>query len=139
MRMSKFVEEFALSKADVENWISRLPMRTEFAPTIAGRFREFGKANVLELALVGAFVSAGMRPASAVAWAEPVLDDYRSGSVQRWFVAPAGSFDKGSFVPDLEAVDLDGLSKLYPSRAIVVFNILDIVERVDALFRSEGQ
>lgn len=90
VRMKDIADEFDLPRTDVENWIARGLMRTNYAATVRGRSREFTKENVLELAATRAFVSVGCNVSDAVLLAEIIVDNWRGRKAQKkWLVAPA--------------------------------------------------
>lgn len=133
LAISDFVEAIGIERFDAENWRRRVGLRTEFAPTVAGRAQTYSRANVLELALVGAFVRSGATPPTAVAYADMV----RRGEgrwLRRWAVFPAGDFNGGFGTDDLTAGAWESCAAKSPHGAVVAIDLQKIIATVDRLF-----
>ena len=144
MQMKYFIDEFGLSRADVENWLSRpsVQLRTEYAPTAKGRARDFTRKNVMELALVGALVSVGARASEAAIWAKPVIEEYLSvlrTSQVNWIAFPAQSLDQMVTSENISKINLDELSKQSPKQSVVIINAGEILRQVDKIFQLQSE
>lgn len=142
MQMKSFIDEFGLSRADVENWISRpsVQLRTKYASTAKGRAREFTRKNVMELVLVGKLIEVGVRPSEAAMWAETAIEDYCSGiSSIEWMAFPARQL--GQMITAKKFIDL-ALSDMFSQHdgAVAIINAGQFLREVDKLFgiNSEG-
>lgn len=138
MRLSRFASEFGLSRADAENWVYRKIARAPYAETIPGRAREFSRHQVLELAVIGALVATGCKPATAGAHAEGLVEDYRMGRLPQWGIFPAGAYESGHSSAAPSSSDIEEEAAKSPFRAAIAVNLLDIANRVEALFAEEA-
>lgn len=134
MRLSKFKDEFGIQRAEVENWISRETLRTKYAETRPGSAREFSRANVFELAVVAALVRAGCRPSTAIAFTEPLIDDFGTGNLKRWLIFPLGTFDKCQSCTSFDEATLYRLASSKTSRGVIVIDVGGIAIGVEELF-----
>lgn len=134
MQMKSFLREFNLSRTDVENWLRRVPLRTNYAHVIPPKPREFSRLNVLELAMIGRTVDRRFRPDTGAALAEVVIDQYRVRKLKRWmFVADNGSGGSSDYLdPDL----ITEICAKSESKSVVIFDVKDIADRVDSLFNK---
>ncbi len=139
MRLNAFLKDFGLERADVENWTSRIELRTSYQSTVPGRAREFSKLNVLELAMVKALVSAGCKPSRAVVFAEIVLDNYKDRRLKKWLVLPAQAFNSAIEVGDLTPDLMESVKEKSPSRTVIAIDAKAIADRVDQIFESQDR
>jgi len=137
--MSDFVDVFGLNSVQIENWLSRLDLRTDYEPTVKGRARQFSRANVIELAAIGAFVSVGISPREAVARAEIVVDDSKRprDKSPRYIVAPADDDCRSWQTDELDCSRIEEMLSETPSRGVVIVETGKIADRVDALFEQQ--
>jgi len=135
-----FVEAIGIERFDAENWRRRVGLRTVFSPTVPGRAQTYTRDNVLELALVGAFVQSGATPPIAVAYADMVRRGERYGG-RRWIVFPAGDFESGIGTDDLTAEKWEACAAKSPNGSVVAIDVQKIIATVDGLFaaRSDKQ
>lgn len=121
---------------DVDNWVDRLEMVTEFRPTGRGRARVFDRWNARELGLLSGFVRAGMKPSEAVAYNRGLIQTLRNRRpVVEWLAFPAG--DPSSSRGFAEPPTLDRLAELYPGAiGFAIIRPAEIIRRVDALFEE---
>ncbi len=140
MQMSDFLDVFDLRRADVQNWIARptVQLHTEYADTVAGAAREFSRQNVIELATIGALVSAGAKPSDAAMWSEVGVDAYRNphSTPVRFMIFPANRFD---MMETCTKLDGDHLTKLISSThkgAVVIIDVGSIIDRANDLFKG---
>lgn len=135
MQLNDFAEEFGLARADAENWLARVELRTDYQPTARGRSREFSRENVVELAMIASLVAVGFRPSKAVVWAEIVVDEYRNRRSAPEFLAfPAQKFERCISGDEVSPDQLAELAALSPFRAAILINSGDVVRRVESLF-----
>lgn len=141
MRISKIEPVLGASRLDVGNWLSRQTMTSHFQEVLGGQARQFTYQNTIELALIAAFVGAGMPVSKAVAWARPFVLDARApgvrmGGQRQWLVIPAGDFSKAV---QTDEPQLSALTELLEPGAPPVFalvNIAEVFRRVDELFNA---
>lgn len=141
MKISEFGKALGISAVDVSNWLTRLELRTSYAETVSGSARRFSVENVLELALINAFVKAGWMPQSAVAMADTHVRNFRSGfKIPEWVVCAAGNYRTGRMADTLAEISFDELTKDQPDQAPVfsAVRVGEIVRRVEKLFDVEG-
>lgn len=128
------------SRRDLENWLRRIELSTEFEPTSPGRERLFSRSNALELAFIAALVKAGAPPRRASALSVFFLDLMRSEPEQfpKWFAFPAGNPDWAFVIEEPDQKAFDGLRASAKERnapAVFAFvHLGDIVEKVDRVF-----
>lgn len=137
MKLSEFAEEFGLSRADVENWISRpeVVLRTHYADTIPGRARQFSWPNIVELALMSALVAGGCRPSRAAAYADSIRAGVFSDPSQgRWLLLPAGNFESSLTTDNITEDQLNAVASKSPSRTALVIDVGDIKRRAMRLY-----
>ncbi|MEY8143209.1 hypothetical protein [Falsihalocynthiibacter sp. CO-5D18] len=138
MQMKTFIKKFGLSRADVENWIARpsVQLRTKYAPTTKGRAREFTRKNVMELALVGALVKAGVKPSEVAMWAEVAIEDYCIGLPSIELMAfPPYSFGQMVTANKYKDLDIPALLSQFGG-AIILVEVGKYLREVDDLFSS---
>ncbi len=142
MEMKAFLAKFGLSRADVENWLSRpsVQLRTKYAPTVKGRARKFTKENVMELALVGALVEGGVRASDAAMWAEPVIEDHISVLRKpNWIAFPAQSFNQMISAKVISTKEIEKLSDLSPNASVFILHVGRIFQPVAELFKLHSE
>jgi hypothetical protein len=142
LKLSEILEPIGASRADLTNWFTRLQLRTTYAPTAAGSARYYTKENVLELALINAYVRVGVHPQAAVAMSDMTLRAVASGArVREWAVFASGNFSTGRMADTLDEISFDGLTADQPDDVPVfaVVRIGEIVRRVEALFKAKEQ
>ncbi len=137
MLISEFANAIGVSRADVENWIYRLELSTDYAETTPGKARNYSRANVLELAFLAAMIKTGWPPRKAVGIVRDVLQD--SWSIAAWLGWPAGKFDEATGASSLEALNVARLAKQSPYAAVSLIHVEKIVATVDALFAEKGE
>jgi hypothetical protein len=137
--MAKILDVVGASSHDIENWIGTLELFSKFQPTVRGRARLYSRDNVLELALLAAFVKAGVRPSLAAAHAAQQLRSVRhSGRVVReWTAFAVGNPDKAIGVQQLDDEVIKSLLKDGRAAAVSILAIGEIKRRVDALFERD--
>lgn len=139
MRLTKFAPQFDVNPADVKNWMQQptVVLRTHYAETKPRSAREFSRLNVLELALMSAFVRVGYKPSSAAAAAEPFVDWYRA-TLQvraRYLVIPS---DRGC-VHEVHTLEGEFLAKIMDCDGPLALSIIDLglmVDRLEKLFEE---
>lgn len=140
MHMNEFLHVFALNRKDVENWVSRptINLSTTYQKTVSGRAREFSKANVLELALIGSFVAVGFKASAAAEFTREVIKDHKKnvngGYPYYAFWAPSANF--GKHMRKLDPEKLAELIRTSPRSAISIVEVASIFERVEELFQN---
>src|SRR5262245_47100852 len=50
---------------NIESWIARLSLTTQYEPTVQGKARKFSRDNAVELGVIANLVKQGMKPAAA--------------------------------------------------------------------------
>jgi hypothetical protein len=50
---------------NIETWLARLSLHTQYEQTVPGKARKFSRDNALEIGLIASLVKAGMKPAEA--------------------------------------------------------------------------
>ncbi|WP_374374957.1 hypothetical protein [Tabrizicola sp.] len=140
MKITDFMNTIGIDRFDAENWRRRVGLKTDYAPTVAGRAQGYSRENVLELALVGAFVDSGAHPPTAVAYADMVRRN-EALRLRRWLVFPAGNCSTAAGTNDLEAGAIERCAKESPTGTVVVIDLHAIIAKVDGLFAQaiEGQ
>jgi hypothetical protein len=72
------------TQRQVENWLGRLPLVTQYEPTVQGRARGFSKDNVMEIGLIDRLVKGGMKPAAAAECAAELFKAIRGRKPHGW-------------------------------------------------------
>ncbi|GEO16001.1 hypothetical protein [Microvirga aerophila] len=124
------------SQRDIENWIARLDLSTEFKETVRGRARLFSRENALELAFIATFVRGGASPSKAAVYAAHFTSDARrldwERTMRRWFIFPSGDLTHGR---GSNAVgDLSDLEEDLGTETLTTVNVWKIIKRVNALY-----
>ena len=142
LRLSK-IEALCGSSRNVANHLARLIMSSDFQPVVSGQARRFSYQNTIELALINAFITAGLPASKAAAFAKPFVAAARFPGIgapdREWIVFPAGDATQAV---NTDAPDLAKLSAtfgaLYPP-VFALVNVGEIFRRVDELFtEAEG-
>jgi hypothetical protein len=125
------------SQRDIENWIARLDLSTEFEETVRGRARLFSRENALELAFIAALVRGGAIPSKAAVYAAHFTSDARrfdwERTTKRWFIFASGNLTRArgsNAVSDLSALEED-----LGTETLTTINVWKIIERVNALYK----
>jgi hypothetical protein len=139
LKLSEFDLQIGATTRDLHNWLDRLSLRTSYATTVSGSARRFSFENVLELALINAYVRVGVAPQPAVALAEKTLQAVRARiKIPDWDV-----FAAGNFTPQhcLSADKLEGISfydrmddQVDEAPCFSVVCVGEVVRRVKRLF-----
>lgn len=139
MQLSDFKAAIGISRADVENWLPKLDLSTEYAPTVPGVPREFTRENVLELGIIAAMRKTGCSSLlTAAAYARMVIRGYRNGDLREWVAFPAGDFTKGTGTNSPADLDFAALAEASPNRAVSLIHLGKIVATVENLFAETG-
>lgn len=143
MRLSQIAPVLGASRLDVGNWLNRQTMTSHFEEVASGQARQFSYQNTIELALVAAFVAAGMPVSKAIAGARRHVvaahsPRMRLGDKRQWLVYPAGKFSSGIETDQPELASLSGLLEPGAPPVFVLVNIAEVFRRVDELFLNEG-
>src|ERR1051325_2239530 len=95
--MKEIIPVVGVPRTSIDNWLipDRLELSTRFDRPENGHPRKFSRANVLELALLAAFVKAGASASIAAVLARAVLAHDRRKSVREFWVFEAGQMRKG--------------------------------------------
>jgi hypothetical protein len=141
LKLSEIHEPFGAARSDYETWLTRkeqLGLRTEYAETVSGSARRFSFENVLELALINAYVRAGVAtPSTAAAYADMTLDCLKCGyHIHEFSVFTGGDFSTGYSVDSLDSVDFKAADRAAPVFSIV--QVGEVLRRVKRLFELEG-
>lgn len=122
---------------DLENWVSRLDLATDYHQPDRGRPRIFSRLNAIELGMIAAFVRGGATPSSALAFARSFVEDAKVGRLhkrRRWFVFPAADLGRGietdNFDPDSE--DIKSLN----AATLSIVDVRMLIDRIEALFKA---
>jgi hypothetical protein len=126
------------SQRDIENWVSRLKLSTEFHETVRGRARLYSRANTLELAYIAALVRGGAELSKAAVFAAGFVrhaqgNDWKK-SLREWFVFPSGDLRRGI---GSNNVDIAAIQKEFGSVTLTLINVGELVRRVNSLFKGE--
>lgn len=143
MRLSQIEPVLGASRLDVGNWLNRQTMTSHFDEVVSGQARRFSYQNTVELALVAAFVAAGMPVSKAIAWARPFVTEARGpglrfGQHHQWLVIPAGNFTKAVETAEPQLSALTDLLEPGAPPVFALVNIAEVFRRVDELFSAEG-
>jgi hypothetical protein len=124
------------SAKDIENWISRLDLSTEYEETVRGRARRYSRVNTLELAFIAALVRGGAAPSKAAAYARTFVHGAQhwswQKSIKQWLIFTAGDLNRG--------IGSDTMSNLLAyeeelgSETLTTVNVWKIIKRVNALY-----
>jgi hypothetical protein len=120
---------------DVENWVGRLELRTRYADTVQGKARLYTRPNALELAFLSAFVRIGIRPRSAVAFAEACLEEHQRGKLPEWFAFRAG--DLHTALPVADSDNLKDLRRDFGRAPVALVPVGEIARAVEALYSDQ--
>jgi len=137
MILVAFQDKIGISRTDAENWLSRLPLSTEYAPTVRGVPRDYSRENVLELAFLAAMIRTGWPPRKAVRIVRELLQD--TWGMAAWLGWPAGNIEAAAGASSLEALRADDLAAHSPYRAVSMIHLAVILKTVDALFAEKGE
>ncbi|MEN3793947.1 hypothetical protein [Fulvimarina sp. MAC3] len=134
-RISEICEHCGLNRRDIENWLGRLEFRTEFAPVTQGVARQYTVENARELALISAFVRAGVEPRWAVAKADAVRRQILSTGGLREYVVSMNGAGKGIATSELDAEKLtEMLAEPGCLPVLSIVHVGAVVRRVDELY-----
>jgi len=133
--MNELLAIIPATRRDVENWLERMELRTEYEKTVRGRPRNFTKENAIELAALANFVQVRISPSAAAALAHMVVRNARVGKVREWFIG--NSSGGGIAVDSLGDDRFRQAGQDNNDLAFTVVNMGEIVRRVDALFAEE--
>jgi hypothetical protein len=139
MRASGFVGEFGSNKAEIENWIIRdtVDLRTRYEETIAGSARQYSLENVIELALMTAFVRSGIKPSSAAAYAAMAMRNHATESPNEWYIFVDGSKGDGHAVSDIPDGYIEDLMKESLTKTVSIIQVGAVIRKAEAVFRGE--
>lgn len=127
-------------RTDIENWTGRLKLGTDYEATVPGRARLYSKANVLELALICAFVKAGFTAQLAPAMAAPLVKKHIAGkTLKEWAAVSPGNYSVGRLADRLDQISFDKMAQARPENPLIfcVVHVGEIVRRVEKLFAQE--
>lgn len=137
MKVTDFADQIGITRFDADNWRKRVGLRTEYAPTVAGRAQEYTRDNVLELAAMGALVKAGMTPKDAVPHAHMMVRQSHSSHVRRWMLYPVGDFSQGRGTDNLTPEALEELASASTAFGVICIDLHKLLRTVDGLFAAE--
>jgi hypothetical protein len=134
--LSRIAAVVDLNLHDFTNWRKRELLRTHYRDTINGKAREFTRENAIELAVVSALGKNGVAIPSAVAYADMVLRNARTGRLREYLMFPTGSVDSatGTDEPSAKLADLVAQAAGANIMSVSVVCVGEIVRRIDALF-----
>lgn len=120
----------------IGNALKRVTLSSGF-DGVQGRTRLMTKANVVELAFLAAFVSAGAKLADAAAYAAMYVRQHRAGNVREWIFFSVGSGAKtATGTDDLSAAALAQLAAKSNPPGLVVIQAGEIIRRIDRFFEE---
>lgn len=76
-RTSDIAEAASVATVDVDNWMKRLELRTDFENPGRGRSRTYSYDNALEISFLGRLVELGLKPSSAAAYAWAFVENVK--------------------------------------------------------------
>lgn len=122
------------SQSHIDNWMSRVEMRTDFETPVRGAPRRYTRANTLELALISAMVQVGAKPSTAVAFADAYNGE--SGRLEmmagrEWLVFVAGDLKHARATDN---PDPRFWTRELNAPALSIIHVGAIVREVDSLF-----
>jgi hypothetical protein len=129
------------SLVNANNWMARFELSTHFLPATRGRPRRYTRQNALEIAVINAFVTAGIRPGRAVSFARGIVEHhdifFTGPRLGGWFVVSASDDSRGIAVDN---ISLGALVERFPGAlAFALIPIAEIIRRVDAYFAEHGE
>lgn len=128
---AKLTSAIPASVRDIENWIARLELSTQYDSPERGKPRLLSRRNALELGFIAGLVRGGATPARAAIFAKSFLRMGRD--VREWFVFPAGDLTRGD---GSDQPDLDKLSQEYGAVTLSFIRLGEIVRNVDELLEQ---
>jgi hypothetical protein len=69
---------------NIESWIARLSLSTEYEATVQGKARKFSRDNALELGVIASLVKQGQKPHYAAKIAAELLDRMKTKKPKGW-------------------------------------------------------
>ncbi|MET4214382.1 hypothetical protein [Bradyrhizobium sp. LA2.1] len=122
---------------DLENWVSRLDLETDYHQPERGRPRMFSRNNAFELGMIACLVRGGASPSSALAFTRAFVQDAkrrRLDAWRRWFVFPAGNLQRGintnKFDPESEDI------KSLDSTTLSLVDVRKLIDGIETLFKA---
>lgn len=137
MYVDQVVKAISASQRDIENWIGRLELSTQFMAPGRGRPRVFSRENAIELGFIAALVRAGVDPSKAVAYARSMLSYLRYDNLREWLVFRAGDVSRAiaTDTPDFTTL-LDRLASDEAAPTYSFVHMGEIVRRVDQAIQA---
>lgn len=120
----------------IGNALKRVTLSSGF-DGVQGRTRLMTKTNLIELAFLAAFVSAGAKLMDAAAYAAMYVRQQRAGKVREWIFFSVGSGAQSATGTDeLSADKLAQLASKSNPPGVVVIQAGEIVRRIDRFFEE---
>lgn len=124
LTQGEVLEVTGASQRNIENWMARLSLSTEYEATVQGRARGFSRENAVELALMRQLIEGGMRPAAAAECLAKLFAEIKAKKPHGWAIFLAGGH---YLVSDERPKFLDALAG-----SAVVVNVAKVEADVDA-------
>jgi hypothetical protein len=154
----KIMELTGASVRSLDNWLARLPLRTEYEETRRGINRRFSRENALELCFVSIFMRAGARSANAVSCASQIMEDIErreaaGAALDFYYIFQPGPDPEIMHIgpttplPAILALARGSqggwiggvVADLPRAKAVTLIDVAEIVASVDRLFGSNSQ
>lgn len=115
---------------NIESWIARLSLTTQYEPTMQGKARKFSKDNALELGLIGKLVKQGMKPVAAAEVAVQLLRTMKAKKPKGFLtVLPGGTYTISDKPPT---------ATLLKYASVVVVNVRQLEAEIDEYLENDN-
>jgi hypothetical protein len=111
------------SENNLERWLERLPLVTDYEETVKGVARKFSRNNAVELGVIARLVQTGMKPARAAEVAAELIKVMKDQKPQGFLTLfPGGTFTISDAPPSAE---------LLQHTSAVVVNVRQLEREID--------
>jgi hypothetical protein len=125
----------ACSTTDIENWIKRLTLTTDFPDVGRGNRRIFSEENTLEIAYISALTKSAVSPRAAVPIAAKWLS--LSPSPSYWVIADGDYASPLEYDSVFDVIcHIEGLNAS-PNICVSIVNVQEIIDRVSAVYLEQ--
>src|SRR5215217_9689697 len=131
LTLAEILPVIEADRFDVENWLARGLLTSDYERTVRGRARRYSKVNVLELALVSSLSSDRRIPLKTAAEiAEKVIGFHAAGNLPNIIIIRDFDPDKVSFAEDRTAV----IEAMFGAKRVTFLDLARIAQEVEELF-----
>lgn len=141
LNMSRTITEIeaatGASKIDIDNWIRRQALATEYTSPPRGLSREYSYENALELGFMGALVAGGVKPSRAAPYVASLLRNVQAGRPREFLVFRGADPTTAVATDEIKPATLDQLGPAGDAPGVItLIELGKIIRRVERAFEE---